>query len=1186
MNWNEKQNRQIIIPDIWRQAMSYRRLAKFMTNKKRIGVSAATFAVILILVESVCFCAQPQQNPATAAVQAQDANSVSATTPVPQDAPIADTAAQFTDKELKDKKNQISESQELSDEVKAKIAEAYDKAIAQLKLAVDFEDRKQKYSQARKDAPDTLAKTKELLAGQGAFAPPETTPEPTLAKAEQALTAAKSALEEARKNVATWEIEPKRRAERRTKIPEETNAAKQNLEQVKAKLAIPDAESQRTELTQANRTLLLTQQRTLESQIAANTEELLFYDAAGDLLSARRDLAARQLAAAEKMVEFWQQKAGALRQKEAEAAKKEAIRAKEETKYDHPAIQAIAEENVKLAGIQTKLGVDVQAVTKYSEDIDAKLAAEKKSFTDLRAKVETAGKVTDSMGMVLLGQREKLPSISQNLRKMRGRPAEISLSQFDEMVRDKQWLELSDLTDEMEAILARLDSTVGDAQREAIQKQATIYFESQRKTLRTIADLYGDYSAKLANLDTREREYVTIVREYADFIDANILWVKSSLPLRLSDLRESVSALGWLFSAGNWRQVAVVLWVDFKSSILLYLVFLLVVVSLIVLHPKAHGAIKALSEQVHQVQTDSFLYTFKALLLTVFLAGTWPVVLFLLWWRLQAAASDNDFSQALASGLLALVPVVFTLNFLRYSVMPQGLAQDHLRMHQEPLSFLRRLLGWYFVLIIPITLIVHIMQTQQEDDLWYNSAGRLFFIVHLILLALLQMLLLRPTGPLIGPYLKQGQGGWLERLRYLWYPLSFILPVIFAVLAGMGYFYTTRHLYEKFIITIILILLTILIRAMFVRWLMVAQRRLAVLERQKREAAGRVTQEQGESAFSAETPQNKPKDDETTIFQISMQARRLIDALTLLVPLGGIWYVWNDVLPALGYLAKIKLWEMGADEIVNLGALVMALVIVVLTVIVTRNVPGLLEIVILRRLPLDRGVRFAIITLFRYTLVVVGTVLAFSEIRIGWSKVQWLIAAMTVGLGFGLQEIFANFVSGLIILFEQPIRVDDVVTIGEVTGKVSKIRIRATTIRKWDQRELIVPNREFITGHLINWTLSDNVLRQEFSVGIAYGSDIAKAEKILYEVAAANPMVLEDPKPMVIFRGFGDSSLNFDLRLYISGMEKWIPVWHQTNCAIDTEFRKAGIEIAFPQHDLHIRSIDPNIPLNINKPEY
>ncbi len=1163
--------------------MSYGRLEMFKPNKKKIEISVATFTVILILVESVCFCAQPQQNPATTAGQTQDANSVSTTVPVPQDVPIVNTAAQVTEKDLLDNKKQISESKELSEDVKVKIIEAYDKALAQLKLTTDFEANKQQYSQRRKDVPENLAKIKELLAGQATIAPPEAAPEITLTQAEQELTTARLALDEAKKNVANLENAPKMRAERRTKIPEETNSAQQKLEEVKAKLATPVAEGQRIELTQANRILLITQQRTLESQIAANTEELLFYDAAGDLLSARRDLAARQLSAAEKLVEFWQLKVSGLRQKEAEAAKKEAIRAKEETKYD--VIKAIAEENADLAEIQTKLLTKVQDVTKYSEIIDANLASVKKTFTELRAKVEKAGKVTGTMGMLLLGHREKLPNIRTNLRRMKGRAEEISLAQLNEMDRDKQWSELNDLTNEMEAIFAQVDPNISQEEREAIQRQATDYYDSQRKILRAIADYYGIYSEKLANLDAKEREYVDAIREYADLIDENILWVKSSLPLRPSDFRKAVSALGWLFSGSNWRQIVTVLWTDFKSGILVYLASLLVVISFIVLHPKAHGAIQTLSEKVHHVQTDSFLHSFKVLMLTVFLAGMWPVVLLLLWWRIRVAAPDYDFSQALASGLLALIPVVFMLSLLRHFAMPHGLAQDHLRMRHEPLFYLRRLLGWFLVLVIPIAMIFQIIRAQQTNDQWYNSAGRLFFMVYLILLALLQLLLLRPNGPLISPYLKQGRGGWLERLRYFWYPLSFLLPITFMILTGMGYFYAARHLSDKLTITIILILLTILLRAMFVRWLMVAQRRLALLERQKREAAEQEKQE-GESALTSEIQQTKTKDDETTIFQMSKQTRRLIDAITLLVPFGGIWYVWNDVLPALNALAEIQLWEMGADNTVTLGSLTMALVIIVLTVILTRNVPGLLEIVVLRRLPLDQGVRFAIITLFRYTLAVVGTVLAFSEIGIGWSKVQWLIAAMTVGLGFGLQEIFANFVSGLIILFEQPIRVDDVVTIGEVTGKVSKIRIRATTIRRWDQRELVVPNKEFITGRLINWTLSDNVLRREFIVGIAYGSDIAKAEQILYDVARANPQVLADPAPVVIFKNFGDNSLEFELRVYILGIDNYVPVWHDINCAIDTEFRKAGIEIAFPQRDLHIRSIETSIPIDTNKQEH
>jgi len=1110
---------------------------------------------------------------------AKDANSASLGLSAPEGAEAAKKAEEITAEQLRAKKKQIIESQELNEELKAKITEAYDKAVAQLNSAVDFDAKRQQYSQARKDAPGNLEKTKALLEVQPASAIPQVAQDITLAQADEALTKARLALEEAKNSVSNWENEPKRRAERRTKIPEETNTARQKLEEIKTKLLTPVADGQMTELAQANRTLLIVQQRALENQIGANTEELLFYDAGSDLLAARRDLATRQLAGAEKLVEFWQLKVSDSRQKKAETAKEEAIRAKEETRYAHPAIQAIAKENAEFAQTQTDLVAKVEAVAKYFESINAKLASVKKSFEEVSAKVDTAGKVTDAMGMALLGQREKLPDIRENQLRIRSRPSEISLAQYHGIESDKEWSDLGDLTDELEAVLAQIDPSVGEAERQTIKKEVTNYYESQRKMLRAIADLHWDYSTKLANLDSTERQYVDTVQAYADFIDANILWIKSSLVFRLSDLREGLFALGWLFSPANWHQVVISLWTDFKEDILAYLAVLLIVVSLVVLHPKAHRTVEIISGRVRQVQTDSFLHTLKTLGLTLFLASTWPIVLFLFQWRLSSSAFDDDFSQSLASGFRALVPVVFMLGFLRHFTMPHGLAQEHLRMRHEPLSFFRRLLGWYFVLVIPVIFLVEVMQTQQTSEQWYNSAGRLFFIFGLLALALFLLILLSPTGTLMKPYLKQKHGGWMEPLRYVWYPLCFILPVVFAVLAGMGYFYAARHLSEKLVVTIILILLAIMVRAMFVRWLMVAQRKLALLERQKREATEQEQQAQGESASAKESQQSKAKED-TSLFQISQQTRRLIDAITVFLPIGGIWYVWNDVLPALGELAKIELWRMSAEEIVTIGSLAMALFLAALTVIVTRNVPGLLEIIVLRRLPLDRGVRFAITTLFRYTLAVIGTVLAFGKIGIGWSKVQWLVAAMTVGLGFGLQEIFANFVSGLIILFEQPIRVDDVVTISEVTGRVAKIRIRATTIRRWDQRELVVPNKEFITGRLINWTLSDNILRREFVVGIAYGSDTAKAERILYEVARANPLVLKNPEPVVIFKSFGDNSLEFELRVFISGIDNYVPVWHSINCAIDEAFRKAGIVIAFPQRDLHIYSADTSIPID------
>jgi potassium efflux system protein len=241
--------------------------------------------------------------------------------------------------------------------------------------------------------------------------------------------------------------------------------------------------------------------------------------------------------------------------------------------------------------------------------------------------------------------------------------------------------------------------------------------------------------------------------------------------------------------------------------------------------------------------------------------------------------------------------------------------------------------------------------------------------------------------------------------------------------------------------------------------------------------------------------------------------------------------------------------------------------------IAAKNIPGLLEMAVLQHLPLDAGFRYTVGTVSRYLIVVIGVVLACHTIGLSWAKVQWLVAAVSLGLGFGLQEIFANFVSGLIILFERPVRVGDVVTVDDVSGVISRIRMRATTITNWDRQEFIVPNKEFITGRVLNWTLSDQVNRVVVNVGIAYGSDTELAAGLLLKAAREHPLVLDDPAPRVTFQEFGQSSLNFVLRCYLPDLENRLQVIHDLHTTVNRQFRQAGIEIAFAQHDVHIRSI-------------
>jgi potassium efflux system protein len=356
--------------------------------------------------------------------------------------------------------------------------------------------------------------------------------------------------------------------------------------------------------------------------------------------------------------------------------------------------------------------------------------------------------------------------------------------------------------------------------------------------------------------------------------------------------------------------------------------------------------------------------------------------------------------------------------------------------------------------------------------------------------------------------------------------------------------------------------------------------------RRRREAERRAATEEKPEEGGEEIPLQEEA--ELGLEEVSAQTLRLVRSAITVLLLIGLLGIWASVLPALGMLDQYALWMpsgatamVDADgsmvlppEAITVADVLLAMVIAFMTLAVSRNIPGVLEMLVLRRLPLDNGSRYAIRTLTRYAILIIGITITFGAIGIGWGKVQFLAAAVSVGLGFGLQEIFANFVSGLIILTERPVRVGDTVTVGSVSGVVSRIQMRATTVTDWDRKELIIPNKEFVTGQVTNWSLTNSVLRLKLLVGVAYGSDTATARRLLLEVAAKNPIVLANPAPAALFMEFADSSLNFELRVFIDQIDYMSVVRDQLNVEIDQAFRNANIEIAFPQRDIHIRSGD------------
>ena len=258
----------------------------------------------------------------------------------------------------------------------------------------------------------------------------------------------------------------------------------------------------------------------------------------------------------------------------------------------------------------------------------------------------------------------------------------------------------------------------------------------------------------------------------------------------------------------------------------------------------------------------------------------------------------------------------------------------------------------------------------------------------------------------------------------------------------------------------------------------------------------------------------------------------------------------------------------------TLGSIIMFLLILFLSYISSRLISFLVsdDYGLLRFFKLPKGIPTAISLVLRYSIIAFGLVLALSYLNVDLSKFNLMAGALGLGIGFGLQTVIANFVSGLILVFERPILPGDTIEVNNLFGKVSKIGVRASSITTYDGAEVVVPNMNLISNDLINWTLSDSIKRIEILVGTTYGTDPNQVLEILRECATELEYAIKERDPLVLFTEFGESSLNFRLLFWVP-FEKGLTAKSDVSIAIYNKFKEAGIEIPFPQRDVHIKTL-------------
>lgn len=697
------------------------------------------------------------------------------------------------------------------------------------------------------------------------------------------------------------------------------------------------------------------------------------------------------------------------------------------------------------------------------------------------------------------------------------------------------------------------DMPLGD-ERTALSASLLELVRSRSELLDRVNRELNAFLSESITLQLNQKQLQSMTDSLRLTLDEQMFWIPSNKPLDLDWFKAAPERLQYQLTTVLWKSDVNSVWQSLVTRAGWFIPLLLAMLLAMWQRPRIVQALRNLHADIGHFRNDSQWHTPRAIALNILLALPGSLVLASLGVLMQIDGQGHNFEVGQAFLNMAQVWLVF---YCAYRVLaPNGMAIMHFRWQRAQVAFLQPRIRALGLTTLVLTAVVTVAQAQPaalSDD-----------VIGIALLMTCLLLLSWIMGRLVFHRYSSESTSFFRRLIGV---VVVVQPLLFTVALASGYYYTVLKLSGRLLDTISLVLIWILLEAVLVRGLALAARRLAWQRAQ-------------------DAKQNQPKEgmegDVATddmlldISQINEQSLRLARLMLLGVFVISLYWVWSDLLSLFTYLDNINLYEYvssaGADVPISLRDVLDAGVIVLGTIALARNLPGLLEVLLLSRLKLAQGSAYATTTLLSYAISATGFVVTLSVLGVSWDKLQWLVAALSVGLGFGLQEIFANFVSGLIILFERPVRIGDVVTIGNLSGTVSRIRIRATTITDFDRKEIIVPNKVFVTDQLVNWSLTDTITRVVIQVGIAYESDMDLAHKLMMQAMQENPRVMRDPEPIVLFLGVTPNTFQHELRFYVRELGDRNPSIDEILNRLVLSFRDHKVDMAFNQVEVFVKN--------------
>lgn len=696
-------------------------------------------------------------------------------------------------------------------------------------------------------------------------------------------------------------------------------------------------------------------------------------------------------------------------------------------------------------------------------------------------------------------------------------------------------------------------------------------FASQyRRLIREQKDLnqslisgYNNVILELTKLKIANSQLATALDNINDAAHRYFFWVADVRPISTLYPIELLKDLYHVFfSVNTLSQLASGIGVILTTpqTLLFLLLALAWVVIYIRMRQRYNDYLSRIAMRVGKVTQDSYTYTLKTVIYSLLMALPIPVLWAVLGYSLQSAW-NYPVAVAFGYGMNAAAPILWVFMISAKFASPNGLFIAHFSWSPKRVNSAMKYYRLSLWIVIPLVLLVMSFDAYNNRQ-FAATVGRFSFILLCFALVFMTNFIHRAHVPL---YIdKRGSGDNLFS-RILW---LFLLsaPWLAIGAACFGYYSTSKVLLGRLEASVIIWFALLLCYFMIRRWMWIQRRRIE-FERAKQKRLERMAQRNKHEEEIAEVNEEPV----INLDILSAQSLHLVRSIIVMIALISMILLWSELHSAFAFMDKIQLWSANAvvngvevSESITLGAVFIAILVMVITVQLVKNLPALLELGVLQHLDLTPGTGYAISTVSKYLILMIGCMVAFSFMGIDWGKIQWLIAALGVGLGFGLQEIFANFISGLIILFEKPIRIGDTVTIRELTGTVTKINTRATTIVDWDRKEIVMPNKAFITEQLVNWSLSDAITRVVLTVPATMDADSEHVIAILKHAAHECSYVLDDPEPQVFLVDIQEGIQLYEIRVFASEMIDRMPLRSEIQQLIISGYHAKGLELPFP----------------------